>query len=250
MPFILTTKSTISKVAINYVRNRANFSIAIEWNSALRKRHSISANFAPISANRRATSSHFRYWNVAANVLAVGLRVRGIPMHMQCGGRLVPLSRMFSVPPSPPVAMARCIGVAGRSVAMLALHQRLHQPWTCCCCWLARLERLPTRSSYERRGPYPLLFLPLFSLYIGTLLQWRLINPLTQCCSFFFDRWNAFEIGKNNYCTFLLPLALFLQKYHILIDLKLNQSLFLQSTFLFSGKNYLLFILILFFLKM
>lgn len=115
-------------------------------------------------------------------------------------------------PPRPParpsVAMARCIGAAGRSVAMLALHQRPHQPWTCCCCcWLTRLERLPTRSSYERRGLSPLLPLPLplFSLYIGTLLQWRLINPLTQCCSFFFDRWNAFEIGKNNYCSFSLP---------------------------------------------
>lgn len=93
------------------------------------------------------------------------------------------------------------------SIAMIALAERAvdRRPTFARCirapstldlplCWLTRLGRLPTRSSYERRGPpsslsssssSPPSSLPLpLSLYVDALLQWRLINPLTQCCSF------------------------------------------------------------------
>lgn len=139
------------------------------------------------SSKIRGYVKHIRYRRILLQFPRIAARPRAIfatetPLRMcsllvyECGesrcahamrwpdGPPPPLSHVCSPsPPSPPVAMARCIGAAGRSVAMLALHQRPHQPWTCCCCcWLTKLERLPTRSSYEQRGSSPLLpLLPL-----------------------------------------------------------------------------------------
>lgn len=82
----------------------------------------------------------------------------------------------FSSPFSPLVPRIDATS-CGPAPADVRVASEPRQPWTCRC-WLTRLGRLPTRSSYERRGS-PLSPSLSLLLYIGTLLQWRLINPLT-----------------------------------------------------------------------
>lgn len=153
------------------------------------------ANSAPISANRweRPRGRYSRCRSVAerrGRSLVHGWCTPGaqrIPTHDSVCPPIRPTFPAFSPPLLAPISRIDATS-CGPAPADVRVASEPRQPWTCRC-WLTRLGRLPTRSSYERRGssPPPPLPLPL-PLYIGTLLQWRLINPLTQCCSFLLDK--------------------------------------------------------------
>lgn len=132
-------------------------------------------------------------------------RARFSPLEC-CGGRSVGLSygvstrglqrvrresqcvRRAGVTPLPsfyPAVMANTelLPLLQASPPMLGVASEPPQPWTCLLL-LAHEDGyppvVPPRVERERFSPsLPPSLLP--SLYIGTLLQWRLINPLTQC---------------------------------------------------------------------
>lgn len=121
------------------------------------------ANSAPISANRweRPRGRYSRCRSVAerrGRSLVHGWCTPGaqrIPTHDSvCAPypphfpRILPPPPLLS--PIPRIDATSC----GPAPADVRVASEPRQPWTCRC-WLTRLERLPTRSSYERRGSSP-----------------------------------------------------------------------------------------------
>lgn len=130
---------------------RAELAQSIPGVTFLRKTSDI-ANSVPISANRRATSSHFRYyrgWGRIVGLWCTGVQcVQSIPMQCAATGDFPSFVLHLLAPPATLGALAP--SCTGRSAApMLALHQSPINLGLAVLRWLTKLGRLPTRSSYE-----------------------------------------------------------------------------------------------------